>query len=97
MEVYDKYIHIMPPLIFILGDIFPMLEYASIHNTCKLHVVLDSKVIKTQFRLDSVYTCHMMLCPCHISSWPGPGMFDFEINQITSVGIWDNAVCEFMQ
>jgi hypothetical protein len=36
----------------ILGDNFLMFEYASIHNTCKLHVMLDSKVIKTQFRID---------------------------------------------
>jgi hypothetical protein len=29
-----------------------MFEYASIHNTCKQHVMLDSKVIRTQFRID---------------------------------------------
>jgi hypothetical protein len=29
-----------------------MFEYTSIHNTCKLHVMLDSKVIKTQLRID---------------------------------------------
>ncbi len=46
------------------------------HNTCKLHVMLDSKVIKTQFRLDSVYTCHMMLYTCQpgISCYP-PAIF----------------------
>ncbi len=36
---------------------------ASVHNTCKLHVIRYSKVIKTLalFRLDSVYTCHKLL------------------------------------
>ena len=72
LKVYAEYIlvNIMPPLIFILGVIFPMFEYASIHNTCELHVMLDSKVIKTQFRLDSVYTCHMMLYTCHSLVYP---------------------------
>jgi hypothetical protein len=47
-----------------------MLEYASIHNTCKLHVALDSKAKKTQFRLYSVYTCHMMSYTCHSLVYP---------------------------
>jgi hypothetical protein len=72
MEVYDEYILIMPPLILHTGDIFLMFEYASIHNTCKLHNMLDSesKVIKIQFSLDSVYTCHMMLYTCHRLVYP---------------------------
>jgi hypothetical protein len=47
-----------------------MFEYASIHNTRKLYVILDSKVIKAQFRLDSVYTCHMMIYTCHSLVYP---------------------------
>ncbi len=35
-----------------------------------MHVMLNSKVIKTQFRLDSVYTCHIMLCTCHSLVYP---------------------------
>jgi hypothetical protein len=32
-----------------------MFEYSSIHSTCKLHVMLDSKVMKTQFRIDYIW------------------------------------------
>jgi hypothetical protein len=42
MKAYDGYIHTIPHYFFILGDNFLMFEYASIHNTCKLHVMLDS-------------------------------------------------------
>ena len=52
--------------VFRPGNNFLMFEYYIIHNRCKLHVMLDSKVIKTQFRLDMVYTCHMVVYTPHI-------------------------------
>jgi hypothetical protein len=46
-----------------------MFEYASMHNTCKLDVMLDSNVMKTHFRRKKLYmpyTCHELpLCTCH--------------------------------
>jgi hypothetical protein len=60
------------------GDIVLMFEYTSIHNTCKLRVVLDSKVIKTQLRLDLVNTCHMLLYTCHSLVYPDIHQLYFE-------------------
>ena len=50
-----------------------MFEYASIHNTCKLHDMLDSNVMKTHFRKKNMYmpyTCHELLYTCHSLAYP---------------------------
>jgi len=50
-----------------------MFEYASIHNTCKLHDMLDSNVMKTHFRRKNMYipyTCHELLYTCHSLAYP---------------------------
>jgi hypothetical protein len=43
-----------------------MFEYASMHNACKLHVMLDSNVMKTHFRKKKICTCHILVMSCYI-------------------------------
>ena len=58
-----------------------MLQYAGIHNTCNLHDMLDSKVLKTHFRKKNMYmpsTWHELLYTCHILVYPVMHQPDFE-------------------